>query len=268
MKKQIVFRDESKDDFAFSYGKIKTEKVDKKYKYINKNILWRIVSFFLYYVVCPPILYFYSKLKCGYRVVGREKLKKAKGGYFVYCNHTQAELDAFLPNLLSYPRRTYIITGPEATSIKGLRQIVKMLGALPVASTICGLKNMDNAIRARVQANNAIAIFPEAHIWPYYTKIRPFPSGSFKFPIRTGKPCFSFTVTYHDRYIFFHKCKRPGITVYVEGPFYPDLSVSKIQAQELLRQKVYDSMVKSSLRDNQVEYIEYVRDNNTEIKEL
>lgn len=259
-RRQIIFRDTENDDFAASCGKIAAESVDKEYTYISRNPFLRLLSAVIYHVICPPILFLYSKIKCGYKIIGKEKLKKVSGGYFVYSNHTQGELDAFLPNLLSFPRRTCIITGREAVSIKGLRELVKMLGAIPIASTVSGMKNMFSAVKARVDSGCAVAIFPEAHIWPYYTRIRPFPSGSFKFPCKTDKPCFSFTVTYRDRYILFYKCKRPGITAYVDGPFYPDQTLPLIRAQEKLCRRVYESMVYHSLLCEQPEYIEYVQE--------
>ena len=53
-----------------------------------------------------------------------------------------------------------------------------------------------NAIDQIVADKKTILIYPEAHIWPYYTKIRPFPSTSFRYPIKFNVPSFSITTTY------------------------------------------------------------------------
>lgn len=261
-KKKIVYRDELNDDFANT--NIHAEKIGDSYRYISKNPLWILGEYFLYYIICPPILYFWSKFRCGLRIEGKEKLKKIKGGYFLFCNHTQMVLDAFHPVLLSLPKRTYIITGPEAVSVKGIRKLVKMLGSIPVASTVKGLRNMDAAVRQRVESGKVITIYPEAHIWPYYTKVRPFMAGSFRFAVKSQKPCFSATTTYRERKILFYKCKRPGITIYLDGPFYPDAALSQKKAEQQLRDKVYFSMIKNSNQYVQKEYIEYVKDESND----
>ncbi len=44
-----------------------------------------------------------------------------------------------------------------------------------------------------------MTIFPEAHVWPYYTGIRPFGEAAFHYPVATGKPVYTMTVTYQRR---------------------------------------------------------------------
>ena len=60
------------------------------------------------------------------------------------------------------------------------------------------MKNFINAIETHLNRKHPITIYPEAHIWPYYTKIRPFRDVSFRYPIQYKKPTFCMTNTYQS----------------------------------------------------------------------
>ena len=59
---------------------------------------------------------------------------------------------------------------------------------LPIPDDIDNLKRLKDAIRTLVNKNEVILIYPEAHIWPYYTKIRNFKDVSFTYPAEFNKP--------------------------------------------------------------------------------
>lgn len=46
------------------------------------------------------------------------------------------------------------------------------------------IREFNNAIEARLSKKHPIVICPEAHVWEYYTRIRPFADTSFRFPAR------------------------------------------------------------------------------------
>ena len=55
--------------------------------------------------------------------------------------------------------------------------------------------------------------------------------------------------------------KTPRITIYLDGPFYPDQSLSFEENKKMLHDKVYDSLVKYS-KYSTYEYYKYVRKGN------
>lgn len=255
--KSYFYSDELNDDFAFA--NVKNQKfIDDDYKYINKNIFFRFFEFFVYRVIMYNVAWFWCKLRHT-KYVNRKVLRHVKGGYFLYGNHTQIPNDAYIPNILGFPKKSYIIVNPDAVSFKGFEWFIKMSGALPVPSNISGLKNFQNAIYERV-IDHPIVIFPEAHIWPYYTKIRPFKSTSFKYPIKSCKPSFSFTTTYQKRRF----SKKPKITVYVDGPFYPNPNLSKKDMEIDLRNQIYEKMVERSKLSTYEYYNYYYRGENND----
>lgn len=248
----IYYKDELKDEF--SKAKIVPRKIDENYVYIHKNPLWNFTSFFLQNFVSVPIKIIYSKVKFRLKYVGKEKLKKYKNqGYFIYSNHTQAFADTFIPSMANYPKRNFLIVNPENVSMKFLGTIVQMLGAIPIPTEINGMKNFLGAIEDKMNKNYSITIYPEAHIWPYYTKIRPFKSVSFKYPVQMNKPVFCITNTYQS-----YGKNKVKIVSYIDGPFFPNKNLSLKQSQQELRNQVYEAMCKASKKSN-IEIIKYIK---------
>lgn len=250
--KIIYYEDELNDEF--SEVQIVPRKIDENYKYIHKNIIWNACSFFLQNVLSLPIKFIYAKIKFKTKYIGKEKLiPYRKQGYFIYGNHTQAFADTFLISNAVFPKINYLIVNPENVSMRFLGNVVQMLGAIPIPSNKGAMKNFLKTIEKRIRQGYSITIFPEAHIWPYYTKIRPFKSVSFKYPVKLDTPTFCMTNTYQS---YGKNNNKVKIVSYIDGPFFPDDGLSIKEQQENLRNKVYDSMVERSKNSN-IEVIKY-----------
>lgn len=247
MKEKPIYyyKNELEDDFA-TMENLKIVKVDKNYKYIHKNPLWNLASILTQNVLSMPLKYFYAKLKLHVKFVGKEKLKKAKKkGYFIYANHTQIFADTFIPSLANYPKRNFFIVNPANISMPGLKLLVRLLGAYPIPTEKNAYKNFLYAIKKTIKGNKSITIYPEAHIWPYYTKIRDFKSVSFKYPVELNVEAFCITNTYQQ-----NKNGKLQVVSYIDGPFLPNQNLPKKQAQEELRNRIYNQMVERSKNSN------------------
>ena len=254
MKEQEIYyySDELNDEFSGSH--ITPRVIDEKYKYLHKNIFWNLAHFLVQNVLSVPIKVLYAKLKFRIKYIGKEKLKKyKKEGYFVYANHTQVFADTFLTSNVIYPKRNYLIVNPENVSMKFLGNFVQMFGAIPIPTGRDGMKNFLNAIKYHIQKGHSITIYPEAHIWPFYTGIRNFKSVSFKYPVKLDKPVYSITNTYQS---YGRKNDKIKIISYIDGPFYPDKNLKIKEATEKLRNEVYEQMKERSKNSN-IEYIKY-----------
>lgn len=193
-KKVIYYKDELNDEF--SEAVITPKRIDEKYKY-EHNFLWEICSYLIQNVFSMPIKVGYEKIKFSLKYVGKEKFKKCKKqGYFIYANHTQAFADTFIPSVGNYPKRNFLIVNPANVSIKGAGHLIEMLGAIPTPDNKTAMKNFLEMIKKRIKNKNSITIYPEAHIWPYCTKIRNFKDVSFKYPVELQVPSFCMTNTY------------------------------------------------------------------------
>ena len=252
--KTFYYVDELHDDFAGT--DIDTQKIPGSYQYLTKNPVRKAFAWFLHHIIATPLVFLYNKIGHGERIVGRKKLKPyKKTGYFLYGNHTRAGGDCYEPSLIAFPRKAYIIAGPDAVSIPGIRRIVQDLGVLPLPSDTASARHFHDALQELAQKGCPIAIYPEAHIWPYYTKIRPFPDGSFRYPAEFGKPVFTFTTTYKKR--GFLPLQRA--TVYIDGPFFPDPSKNVRENRKMLREAAYETMVQRSRESTFVRY-DYVKE--------
>ena len=251
--KTIYYSDELNDDFA-SLG-IKKKPLGDDFEYIHKNILWNTCSFVIYRMIAQPLVFVFVKVAHRQRFKNRKVLKTArKTGAFIYANHTNMLLDAFVPNIVKLRKRGYILVGPDTTSIPGLKNIVEMVGAIPLGQTLSENKEMLECINHRIAKNKGfITIYPEAHIWPYYTGIRDFKAGSFSYPCYTDTPVFAMTNCYQKKLIG----KHPKVVTFVDGPFYPDKNLPLKERKEKLRKQCYDTMVKRAKENSTYSYIVY-----------
>lgn len=70
-----------------------------------------------------------------------------------------------------------------------------------------------------------------------------------------SSPVYSFTVTYQKQFW------RTRITIYIDGPFLPDNTISQRQAAGKLRNQVYDAMTVRS-RNSTYEKVKYIKTDN------
>lgn len=249
--KTFYYTNELEDEF--SSAKIEPRSIDENYKY-QKNTFWNICSKLIQNVFSMPIKITYAKVKFKIKYIGKEKFKKYKNqGYFIYANHTQTFADTFIPSLANYPKRNFFIVNPENISMKGSGWIIELLGAIPVPGNIKASKNFLEIIKKRINEKNSITIYPEAHIWPYYTKIRNFKAVSFRYPIELNCPTFVLTNTYKK-----YGKNKIQIISYIDGPFFADEGLSLKEKTQNLRNKVYETMVERS-KQNNIEYIKYIK---------
>lgn len=238
MGRTYYYSDELNDDFA--ENNIKVKELPADHPYFPKSPIRRAWAFVLHHFIATPLVFVLQKIAYGEKIVGREKLRPyKKTGFYLYGNHTRSMGDAYMPSLVCFPRKPYIIVGPAAVSVKGIGNLVEDLGALPLASSVAGKSNFHAAMRRHAELGHIVAIYPEAHIWPGYTGIRRFRDGSFRYPVEYGKPVFTATCTYHKRRLL------PGARciVYVDGPFFAEGPLGPREARAELCREAYEAMV-------------------------
>ena len=260
-KEERVFYYESEED-----DPIKTSEQEKKievglpegYEFIYKNPfkkMWASTVFSGFFVFG----HWYEKRYWQAKFYGREKLKAAKGkGYLIYANHTNPFHDVFGPALAA-DRKIYTIISPVNLKIPKIGKLLPLIGGLPLGKTKEEKQAFNDAVDKRLKQKRVVVIYPEAHLWPYYTGIKKFPAGdkSFKYATRNNVPIFTMTTTYHKR-----KDKKhgdlPRMDVYIDGPFWPDEKLSDEENRAKLAKEAYDSMVKYS-KNSTYDYFTYIK---------
>lgn len=252
-RKIIYYTDELNDEF--STAQIKARTIDGNYVYCHNSAFKRFTHFFWYRLIATPITFLYVKLFLHRRVFGKEKLKPfLKKGYFLYGNHTHDVGDAMTPTTLNFPQQNYCIVHANNVSMPILGRLTPSFGALPLPDTKDAYKSFISAIERRIGEGHTVVIYPEAHIWPYYTGIRPFSDVSFQYPVKLDVPVFCFTNTYQKRRL----SKKPKTVTYIDGPFFTDKELSLRAQRKNLRDRVYICMCERAKNSN-VECIKYVK---------
>ncbi len=253
MEKVIYYSDELNDEFAGD--QITARKIDETYNYDGKSLSWRFKHFLLYRIVGLIFAPIIMKLKYHHKVVNRKVVKPyLKTGYFIYGNHTNNGADVLIPIVVNHPTDTFFLVNANNVSLPFLGKLTPYFGALPLPDTLSAGRNFMNTMKYHVEKNKCVLIYPEAHIWPFYTKIRPFLDSSFKYPVEFDKPVFCFTNTYQKR----HFGKKPKMVTYVDGPFFADKSLKLKEQRKYLRDMCYNAMVERSKNSN-LELIKYVK---------
>lgn len=254
---KLYYSDKRNDDFMDTDARL-TRPIDAKYRYESRNPVFRLFSFILYWFIALPVFWILCKLVYGIKVVGRKNLKKIKGGCVFYSNHVCVLDCAFALVFASFPRRGWIVCNADAVHIPFVRLFVRMLGGVPLPDNMAAFKNMNKAVDKRLQKGQALIVMPEAHIWPYYTGIREFPSTSFGFAARNNVPAVPVAVTYVKPKGLFKRFKKPRVVYRIGEPVYPDSSKSvKTNSVEMCK-ATYERMVEMS-EYSEVDYYDYVK---------
>lgn len=250
----IYYEDELNDDF--SGLNINVKPLGEGYRYMRTHWLFKAFEFVFYYAVMIPVVYMLQKVYCHQKFANRKVMKQArKTGCFIVSNHTQVQSDSYIGPLAMFPTKCFIISNPHVLSLKGMRLGMQAYGVIPLGSNFSEKKEFLRCIEARMQAGNAVIVYPEAHVWPYYTKIRPFDEQCFLYLVDQKKPMYVLTNCYQKRKFL----KKPQIVTYADGPFYPNSSSSRKDAARELRDIAYETMCKRTKEHSTCEYIKYVK---------
>lgn len=229
------------DDFVESNNQ--NYNLKQNYKWIHHVPIILYIPFLIFGLI-------YTKLILKVKIKNKKIKEK---NFFIYANHTQPIGDAFIPYVALFPKKPKVIVSKSNLGIKGIGKLLPYLGALPIPDNIHQMKDFIKAVNY-YSNKNPIIIYPEAHVWPYNTFIRDFPITSFDFPITNNKPVYTMITTYQKR----KYSKKPKITIYFDGPFYPDNLETKKQKMKNLHDKVYNSMVNLS-KNSTYSYIKYIK---------
>lgn len=107
-------------------------------------------------------------------------------------------------------------------------------------------------------------IYPEAHIWPYYTKIRPFIDGSFGYPVKFNAPSIPIITVFKKRKFF----KKPKRVILIGKYVMPKEDLKVNENKKYVRDEIYKEMCELASKYNQDEYIKYIKVSEEELNEL
>ncbi len=253
--KKIYYRDELNDDFNEIDGVKKRPEIKDNYHYVHYNIFRRLLDGFVYYGFAKPLLFFVS-LFSGIRYKNKKNLKVLHGkGAFIYSNHVGIS-DVFKFQSFVFWKKVNIIGYSDTTAIPVANVIVKAFGYLPISMKASNLKGLRDGCEFFVHKRKEfVLIYPEAHIWPYYTKIRPFKNVSFVYPAESMSPVVPAVTTF--RKVWYSK--KPKQTIIFGRVIFPQEGLTVNENRDYLRDECYKEMVRIASSVEQYEYIEYIK---------
>lgn len=236
---RVVYYRTFEDDFVFSANQdtqapsVSSWVVDTPVKVVASKTL---------YPLALLVGFVYCKIALGVSFKNRSCLKQVNTGYFLFGNHTQPVGDACMPSLTAFPKRASVIASAANLGIPVIGKYLPLVGALVIPEKIRDMRNFNNEIEKRISNGEAVAVYPEAHVWPWCCTIRPFPVTAFNYPIKTQSASFVMTTTYQKRKL----SSKAKATVYLDGPFYPNTSLSRSEQKADLRNQIFECMQKRS----------------------
>ncbi|MFC6181246.1 lysophospholipid acyltransferase family protein [Lactiplantibacillus daowaiensis] len=154
--------------------------------------------------------------------------------YCLYGNHTQPTGDVLLPLKVGGAQHFNAMISPANLGIPVIGRLLPLVGGLPVPQQRQQMGPFLKAMRTCLKMGQFITIYPEAHVWPYYTGVRPFVPGSFHIAAETQVPVYVMTTTYQASR--WHR--RPRLTVYIDGPIQAPSGLTRKQRQQVLQTEV------------------------------
>ena len=181
------------------------------YKWINDGKL-HALAFRIFYNTVKSIARIYCRFFMHVRFIGQEAINECKGrGCFIYANHTQPFGDVIIPAIAAARHRIAVVVSPANLGIPVIGRFLPGLGAVPVPDDWGRMQEFVDALKILIDRGYCVVIYPEAHVWPYYTGIRPFSTSSFHYPVEMDAPVFCMTMTYQKR-----SHGRPKATCYID----------------------------------------------------
>lgn len=229
-------------------------RIDDKWQWYHGNSFGHKVLFYCFYAIFWLVAFIYAHAVLHLRIVGKKKLRSSRhDAYFMYANHTQPFGDICITVLENWPHRITAIMAQANFGIPVLGPLLHHCDFLAVPKTDAQRAGYKRSMTQLVTHDHvACQVYPEAHVWPWATTIRPFTSTSMRYPVRYNVASYTSTTTYQSR----GQGKKPRAVVYIDGPFYPRVSGDEQTQKDDLQEQIYSTLVARS-KLSTVTWIDY-----------
>lgn len=220
----------------FAKDKLINLTITKDYNYRIKNPITKVLSFLLNIVammVLPVVLF----VNHGLIIKGRRNLRGLKTGAVSISNHALL-LDGPIVAQALFPKRVIFHSAEQTFKIPFIRHLVRMLGCIPIPNNISARSGYIKATNEFLAEGKIVQVYPEASMWPYYNKIRPFKTGAFHFAVRNNVPIIPLSINFRQpKGLLKHfKVGEKLVTVHIGKPIYPKTDLPfKESVDELLK---------------------------------
>lgn len=215
--------------------------IDENYDFTPTHLFFKIPSTLLYYFAYYVLIVF-NKIVFNFKIEGKENIEKIKSGKITISNHVHP-MDCTMAGISNFPNPVFFPTLKSNFGIPVVRHIIKLLNAIPIPDSISTKQKFIEAINTLLQNGKTVHFYPEGSLWPYYTEIRHFKDGAFKFAVQNNVPIIPMVYKFEQNTGILKYIKnKPSIKLVILGPIYPNISLDKNVAVQTLKQDAYKKM--------------------------
>ena len=185
------------------------------------------------------------------KVRGIENFTAVSGGKIVTCNHfnpcdNYAVWLALREHMNGKLLYKVIREGNYTNPPKPFGLFMRHCNTLPLSSQMSTMKKFMKAVEVLLGRGETILIYPEQSMWWNYRKPRPTQDGAFALAARNNTPIVPIFITMEDSEVpdgdgFFVQ----EYTMNILPAIYPDLSLSRSEAKEKMKNENYEACVKT-----------------------
>jgi 1-acyl-sn-glycerol-3-phosphate acyltransferase len=219
--------------------------LDENYPFYDRSFPFRWKRFWLH-VGISTLVFTISPVRFALKIEGRSVLvryrNELKNGAITVANHMHRWdflmiLQAIRWRRLYFPAWKQNLLGPD-------RNLIRLAGGIPVPDDLSGMKYFNKAIDDIIQEKKWLHVFPESANWPYYPYIRPFKKGMFSIAYKYNLPLLPMSFSYRPATGIYKVFKKnlPLITLRLGEPLFPDLSLPRKEAVNLLRRQCHEEI--------------------------
>ncbi len=185
-----------------------------------KGRIYRLSSSLFYYLIAIPILFLWTRVILGVKVIGGRHLRGVKGAMTV-CNHVHM-LDCALVALALFPRKVIFPTIPENVQSIWPGKIVRLLGGVAIPGNMTELMQFFDEMEFLLVKKRIVHIFPEGELKPYDTNLRQFKKGAFHLAAQARVPVVPISISFRQPKGI-HKLyrRKPVMVLHIGEPIYP-----------------------------------------------
>ena len=260
-KHKIVCKPEDLNEDIYQ-AKFLDIKLNYKKIYKKPNAFTRAFKYIAQKCIALPLLYLYDKIYLGVKVKGKKNLKALNGGAITISNHVHYVDWSVGPAFLFKRKSVAVITLKDNFKIPTIRHLCKLYGCLPLPESTSDWTLFYKCIkRLLVEENKIVHLFPEASLWPYYNKLRPFKRGSFYFAVKYNVPILPYLITFRKPKGIEKLIRRaPRLTIIVGEPIYANQELdSKAQIDDLCN-RAHIAMQTMLDENPSIEYYKYINE--------
>jgi 1,2-diacylglycerol 3-alpha-glucosyltransferase len=178
----------------------------------------------------------------GFRLEGRENVRRLHGGFVSVCNHVHI-LDCGMVLQALRGKRTYILSIEENFTLPFCTHIVRWAGAVPVSPSFRQLREMMRSMGQALRAGCAVHVYPETALLPYCERLRPFAKGAFWLAVTNSVPVVPLVITQRTRRGLWRVLKRrPCLTLTCLPAIWPDPTLKRKDAVTDLAERCWQAM--------------------------